>query len=508
MSATTSAPAGAATDRPSIAVENPATGEVIGHVPDMTAEVPSLVARARAAQSGWAARPIAARAELMHALRRWRDADRARIVASTIAETGKTYEDAIMNEVFAFADALAYWAKRGEGHLRDERVRPSGPLVLGRRFVVRRRPLGVVGVIAPWNYPVTLGLGDSIPALVAGNAVVLKPSEITPLTTDLVVRGFREAGLPEELLLVATGRGDTGAALVDHVDMVMFTGSTPTGRKVAARAAERLIPVSLELGGKDPMIVLADADLDRAANAAATWGLLNSGQICMSVERIYVEEPVHDAFVDELVAAVGRARSRGAHVPRPGDADVGSMTFPPQVDIVERHVADARERGARIHTGGRRGDGPGLWYEPTVLTGVDHDMLCMREETFGPTLPVMKVRDADEAVRLANDTTYGLASSVFTKDLAKGEAIARRIHAGSTAVNDALLQFLGRNAPFGGAKDSGVGARHGAEGIRKYTEPQTIMVSRLGLKRDIGWFPNSPRVSRLLERGLAAYYGR
>jgi acyl-CoA reductase-like NAD-dependent aldehyde dehydrogenase len=308
------------------------------------------------------------------------------------------------------------------------------------------------------------------------------------------------------VLIVATGRGDTGAALVDHVDMVMFTGSTRTGRKVAARAAERLIPASLELGGKDPMIVCADADLDRAANAAATCGLLNSGQICTSVERIYVEDEVHDAFVEKLVTAVGKVRQRG--VTSAGEADVGAMTFPPQMETVERHVADALDKGAIALTGGQRGEGPGLYYEPTVLVNVNHDMLCMREETFGPTLPVMRFGDVDEAVRLANDTVYGLASSVFTKDLAKGQAIARRIHAGSTAVNDAIVQFLGRAAPFGGSADSGLGARHGRDGIVKYTEPHTIMVTRFGLKRDVGWFPTSKRMTKLLERGFTRFYGR
>lgn len=503
MSATEVAPTDAVAG---ITVQNPATGEVAGHVPDMTADIPSLVARARMAQPTWAALSFAERAAILGAMRRWIVEHRDEVVASTMSETGKTYEDALVNEVFVVADGMQFWERNSERYLRDERARARGPLVLGRKFVVRRRPLGVIGVIAPWNYPLTLGLGDAIPALMAGNTVILKPSDITPLTSQLVSEAFvREAGLPADVLLVATGRGDTGAALVDHVDMVMFTGSTATGRKVAARAAERLIPVSLELGGKDPMIVCADADLDRAANAAATWGLLNSGQICMSIERIYVEDEAHDAFVEKLLAAVGATRQRG--VTGPGEADVGAMTFPPQLETIERHVADAVAKGAKVLTGGRRGAGPGLYYEPTVLVDVDHNMECMREETFGPTLPVMRVRDVDEAVQLANDSVYGLASSVYTKDTRKGEAIARRIHAGSTAVNDGLIQFMGRSAPFGGSGDSGLGSRHGRDGIVKYTEPHTIMVTRLALKKDLGWFPNSKRMTKLLERLLARYYG-
>ena len=343
MSATAATPAVEAGS--DIVVENPVTGGVAGEAHDMTREIPSLVARARRAQAAWGARPVDERAKVLGAMRRWLVANRHAVVESTMRETGKTYEDALISEVFALADALRFWGRRAGRFLRDERVPARSPLLLGRKFVVRRRPLGVVGVIAPWNYPLlrvgvvlvlgrkfavrrrplgvvgiitpwnyplVVAIGDAAPALMAGNAVVLKPSEITPLTTAMVVDGWvRDTGLPEDVLLVATGRGGTGAALVDQVDKIMFTGSTRTGRKVAAGAAERLIPVSLELGGKDPMIVCADADLDRAANAAAQWGLANSGQACTSVERIYVEQQVHDAFVDKLVGAVDKLRQRG-----------------------------------------------------------------------------------------------------------------------------------------------------------------------------------------------------
>jgi acyl-CoA reductase-like NAD-dependent aldehyde dehydrogenase len=504
MSATLSARAETGSD---IAVENPATGGVAGYVPDMTAQVASVVERARKGQVAWAALRVDERAEVVGAMRRWIVTNRHAIVQSTMRETGKTYEDALIGEVFLVADALRFWERKAARHLRDERVPARGPLVLGRKFIVRRRPLGVVGVITPWNYPLAVGIGDAAPALMAGNAVVVKPSEITPLTTAMVVEALaRETSLPEGVLLAATGRGDTGAALVGQVDMVMFTGSTRTGRKIAARAAERLIPVSLELGGKDPMIVCADADLDRAANAAAYWGLANSGQACTSVERIYVAEEVHDVFVGKLVDAVRKLRQGGGT--SPGEAEVGAMTFPPQIEIVERHVTDAVAKGAKVLTGGRRAPGPGLYFEPTVLVDVNHDMDCMREESFGPTLPVMKVRDTDEAVRLANDSRYGLSSSVYTTDTRKGEAIARRIRAGNTAVNDGYVHVAGFEAPFGGTRESGVGARNGREGILKYTEPHTIMVTRLGLKRDVGWFPNSKRMTSLLERVFSRFYGR
>jgi acyl-CoA reductase-like NAD-dependent aldehyde dehydrogenase len=322
----------------------------------------------------------------------------------------------------------------------------------------------------------------------------------------MIAEAARECGMPEDVLLAATGAGETGAALVDHADMIMFTGSTATGKKVMARAAELLIPVSLELGGKDPMIVCADADLDRAANFAVQWAMSNSGQICMAVERVYVEEPVYDRFLSKVVE---KSRSLRQGVPgAPGAVDVGAMTFAPQVETIERHIQDAVDKGAEVVVGGRRKAGPGRFFEPTVLTGVDHTMAIMTEETFGPTLPIMKVRDADEAVRLANDSRYGLNSSVFTKDVEKGERIARRLEAGNSCVNDAIMNFLAQEAPFGGANESGVGVRHGAEGIRKYCASQTILVTRFGPKREPTMYPNRAWKTKVFERLMVLMWGR
>jgi acyl-CoA reductase-like NAD-dependent aldehyde dehydrogenase len=267
-----------------------------------------------------------------------------------------------------------------------------------------------------------------------------------------------------------------------------------------------LIPVSLELGGKDPMIVLSDADLERAANMAVQWSMANSGQICMAVERVYVEEPVYDQFVSSVVDKVGRLR-QGAPS-EPGRVDVGAMTFPPQIEIVDRHVRDAVDKGAQVLVGGKRAEGPGRFYQPTVLTGVDHTMDVMRDETFGPVLPIMKVRDADEAVQLANDTRYGLNSSVFTKDVEKGERIARRLDAGNACVNDALMNYLAQEAPFGGTNESGLGVRHGPQGIRKYCSQQTILVTRFGPKRELGMFPHKRMTSKILERLMVLMWGR
>ena len=334
----------------------------------------------------------------------------------------------------------------------------------------------MIGVIGPWNYPLTNSFGDCIPALAAGNAVVLKPSEVTPLTSLLIADAMRECGLPEHVFAVATGDGATGAALIDEVDMVMFTGSTATGKKVMERAARTLTPVSLELGGKDPMIVLADADVERATSAAAYYSMQNAGQTCISVERVYVEAPIYDEFVDKLTRKVSALRQGASS--GPGTVDVGAITFPPQLDIIGRHVDQAREAGARVLTGGASREDGGRFYEPTVLVDVDHTMACMTEETFGPTVPVMKVADADEAVRLANDSDYGLAASVWTRDAARGEEIARRVEAGAVCVNDAQLNWLAFELPMGGWKSSGLGARHGAGGIRKYCRQQSLLVTR------------------------------
>jgi acyl-CoA reductase-like NAD-dependent aldehyde dehydrogenase len=490
-----------------IPVENPATGEVIGHVPSMDAgQVKTLVDRARSAQPGWEALGFEGRAELLKDLRSWFVANRSRVIDSLVAEGGKTREDALLADLWYICDALGFWGRRARKYLADERIRPRSPFLFGKRIFVRYRPVGVVGVIGPWNYPLTNTFGDAIPALMAGNAVVMKPSEITPLTSLLVAEGVESVGLPDGLLSVATGAGETGAALVDNADMIMFTGSTRTGKKIMAGAAERLIPVSLELGGKDPLIVLADADLERAANMAVQWSMSNSGQICQAVERVYVEEPVYDEFVASVVEKV-RSLRQGAPG-APGSVDVGAMTFPPQIEIVDRHVRDAVDKGAQVLVGGKRAEGPGRFYEPTVLTGVDHTMEVMRDETFGPVLPVMKVRDADEAVRLANDTRYGLNSSVFTRDLAKGEAIARRLEAGNACVNDALINYLAHDAPFGGTQESGLGVRHGPQGIRKFCSQQTILVTRFGPKHEPTMFPNKRIVTKIFERIMVLMWGR
>jgi acyl-CoA reductase-like NAD-dependent aldehyde dehydrogenase len=491
-----------------IPVENPATGEIIATVPDMSAEeVAEMAARGRAAQPEWEAYGLDGRARILLRAQKWLMDNADRVVATICSETGKTFEDAELAEIGYAGNAFGFWAKQGPEYLADERVKSSQVLVKGKKLINRYRPLGLIGVIGPWNYPLTNSFGDCIPALMAGNSVILKPSEVTPLTSMLMAEGLCECGLPENVLQIATGRGGTGAALIEHVDMIMFTGSTKTGKKVAETAARRLIPASLELGGKDPMLVLADADVERAANYATYFAMQNAGQTCISIERVYVEEPVYDEFVAKVSEKVRELRVGKPE--GPGSVEVGAITFPPQMDTIKDHVADAIQKGARVLVGGNEAPGAGRFFEPTVLVDVDHTMKCMTEETFGPTLPIMKVADTDEAVRLANDSPYGLGASVFSRDTERGEAVARRLEAGAANVNDAMINYTVLELPMGGAKASGLGSRHGAGGIRKYCSQQAIVVTpKLAMKKELFMYPYKSRTSKLLAGVFKFLYGR
>jgi acyl-CoA reductase-like NAD-dependent aldehyde dehydrogenase len=483
-----------------IDVHRPVDGSVLETIAvDSPERVREVVARVRAAQPEWEAIGFAARKRWLESLRDWIFDHQDEIDDLMQEESGKVRADAAL-EAFYLLDAINFWSDRGPRWLTDELVTPHVPLLRTRRAKIVYRPFPVVGVISPWNFPLILSLGDAIPALVAGCAVVIKPSELTPLTLMELVRAWKEDVGAPDVLDVVNGTGETGGALVDECDFMHFTGSERTGKIVMKRAADTLTPVSLELGGNDAMIVTKDADLERAANAAAVGGLLNTGQICLSIERVYVEEPIYDAFVEKLKQRVESVR-QGADG-RSYSAEVGAMTSPAQVEIVSDHVEDARQAGARILTGGKRKDGPGDWYEPTLIADADQSMRVMREETFGPVIPVMKVRDTDEAVRLANDTTYGLGGAVFAGDEKAGERIARRFEAGTVAVNDLFpTNYAILGLPMGGWKNSGIGARHGAVGIRKYCRTEAITVPRLPQpKRELLWFPYSPRQRGLLRR--------
>src|SRR3954470_14214097 len=487
----------AATERESFEVIDPASDAVIANVPiDGPAEVAATVARVRANQVAWEELGIKGRAEWLFKLRDWLLDHQDAIAETMQRETGKVRAEA-MGEIPYVTDLINFYGKKAGKYIGDEKVAAHSPLMKVKKLKVTYRPYPVVGVISPWNFPLILSLGDAIPALVAGCAVVIKPSEITPLGVSEIVEAWKsEIGGPD-VFDVVNGMGETGSALVDEVDYVQFTGSDRTAKKVLALAAETLTPVSAELGGKDPMIVLKSANVERAANAA-TWGAFqNSGQVCISVERLYVEEPVYDEFVQRFTEEV-KSLNQGMDGREHGQ-DVGAMTFPPQTEIVEDHVDDARRAGANVVTGGQRLEREGDWYPPTVLTDVDHSMKVMRDETFGPVVGIMKVRDADEAVRLANDTRYGLAASVFGSKR-EAEAVARRLEVGTANINDVLVGFLVSDVPMGGWKDSGIGFRHGDYGLKKFVRPESIVITRFGGKREPLYFPYTEKRRQQLRK--------
>lgn len=479
-----------------ITVRNPATGAVVGTVSAQAAEtVATVVADLRSHQPSWEALGPRARADWLRKLRDWLLDNESRLVDVLCAETGKPRAEATF-EIMVTCDAINYYADRARKFLADEKFRPHGLLTATKKLTKVYRPYAVVGVISPWNFPLLIPGVDAVPALLAGAAVLIKPSEVTPLSAVELARGWEEIGAPPVLACV-TGLGPTGAAVVDTVDMVQFTGSTKTGRAIAARAGERLIPCGVELGGKDPAIVLADADLSRAANGIAWGALLNSGQACISVERVYVETPVHDQFVallTERVRSIRQGTDDGSY-----SADVGTLATAQQVEIVSAHVDDAVANGATIATGGKA-TGCGGFFEPTILLDVDHSMACMREETFGPTIPVMKVADAAEAIRLANDSQYGLSATVWTKDIERGKDIAKLLEVGGVNINDAYSNLFCFPLPHGGWKSSGLGSRlGGAQGIRKYCRQQAITTPRVPtMKNEVLWYPYTRRRGRMV----------
>lgn len=483
-----------------IQVRNPATLELIQELTIATpVEVGAAVARARQAQSSWQKTSFAERARLLYRLRDLLLDDGERLADILTSETGRPRDEVYGNEIFYLCNAMGAWAKNSERYLRRQNISPSFPLVKAKKVYSTYAPLGVIGIISPWNFPLTLTLGEALPALMAGNAVVIKPSELTPLSALFGADLAAKAGFPKDVLQVVVGYGDAGEALVDHADMVAFTGSVETGKRVMHRATDRLIPVSLELGGKDPMIVLKEADLDRAAGACVWGALMNSGQACTSIERVYVEAPVYNAFVDKVVNRVNAIRQGQCS----DEVDIGCMTSETQLNKVAAQVDEARAKGAKSLTGGRRNPRlPGYYYEPTVLIDVDHSMQVMSEETFGPVIPIMAVKDPEEAVRLANDSRYGLSASIYSRDKAAAARLAEELTSGAVCVNDSLVNFIVLEAPMGGRKDSGFGHRHGAVGIQKYCQQKTIVVDRFGLKQEFPWYPASKKKARQMRHLL------
>jgi succinate-semialdehyde dehydrogenase/glutarate-semialdehyde dehydrogenase len=455
----------------------PFTGEVLGAIPLCTGEdLREAARRARAAQGPWSRWSFEERAGVFlryHDLLLERQEE---ILDLMQLETGKARKDAF-EEVADSAVVSRYYARTTGDHLKTRRRKGAFPVLTLTREV--RQPKGLVGIIAPWNYPLTLAISDAVPALMAGNAVLLKPDKQTSFTALWGVDLLYEAGLPRDLFQVVTGEGpDLGPPLIESVDYVGFTGSTRTGRIIARQAGERLIGCSLELGGKNAMLVLEDADLDKTVEGAIRACFANAGQLCISTERLFAHEVIYDRFVERFAR---RARSMKMGVGLDWEAEMGTLVSAKQLEVVERHIRDAVEKGARVLVGGRaRPDLGHFFYEPTVLEDARAGMELFAEETFGPVATVEPFSDIDEAIRKVNDSPYGLNASVWTRDTESGFELAKRIRAGTVNVNEAYgAAWLSTDAPMGGMKDSGLGRRHGAEGLQKYTESQTIAVQRL-----------------------------
>ena len=446
----------------------PASGELLGEIPVTTDdEVRRTVARARKAQAAWAVLPIE---ERMARLLRLRDAiaEKAEDLVEVVSrECGKPRHEALVHEVTTLLDTLGWVVRaRAREALAPERI-AAAPDEAPRASRVRFVPRGVVGVISPWNFPLVIPMGSVIDALAAGNACVVKPSEVTPLVMVEAKKIYDSTGLPEDLFGVVYGRGPTGQALLDAgLDYVVFTGAVSTGRKVAAACGERLIPCTMELGGKAPLVACEDCDVERTAKAIVFGGFANSGQVCISVERVYAGAAVYEPLLERVRGPRGAGRLRQGD-PAQDYVDVGAVTFAKQIDVARAHVQDAVNKGARVVCGGKAVPGAGQFFEPTVLADCDHSMTVMREEIFGPVVPFMRVASDDEALRLANDSHLGLNAYVFTESRDRARRMCAGIEAGSVVVNDVLSNYAIAEAPFGGIKQSGFGRVHGIEGLRE-----------------------------------------
>ena len=458
-------------------VEMPASGKILGHVPHGTAaDVAAAAERARGAQRGWARMDTAGRSQVLLRFAELVLSRQDEALDLIQLENGKARLHAF-EEIIDVAQTSRYYARTAPRYLRPRRR--AGALPGLTQTWEYHHPKGVVGVISPWNYPLTLGISDALPALAAGNAVIAKPDGQTPYSALWAAELLAEAGLPAGVLQVVTGSGpELGGPLTEHCDFLMFTGSTRVGRIVAAQAAGRLIEYSMELGGKNAILVLADADLRRVVPGAVRAAFSSTGQLCISVERMYVEDSVWDAFVPRFAKAASSLRMGHSLDYKP---DMGSLTSARQLDTVAGHVSDAIGKGAELLAGGKaRPDIGPYFYEPTVLTGASPGMALYAEETFGPVVCVYRVSGAEEAIERANDSCYGLNFSVWTRDTRKGREIASRLEAGTVNVNEAYAAAWGSvDAPMGGWKDSGVGSRHGEHGILKYTNAQTVALQRL-----------------------------
>jgi acyl-CoA reductase-like NAD-dependent aldehyde dehydrogenase len=482
-----------------VIARNPATGESLREFECASAaEVDAAVERARAAQPAWAELGVRARVQILRRFQRLLHQKKEEVAGTITRENGKPQVEALLTEVLVVLDAARFLIENAHAVLKPEPV-PHGNLIMKTKSAhLIREPYGVIGIISPWNYPFSTPATEGLAALVAGNAVVIKPSEFTPLAALELASLLREAGVPSDVFQVVVGDGPTGGALVEApIDKIVFTGSVRTGKRVAEAAAKKLLPVLLELGGKDPMLVLDDADLDVVASAALWGAFMNAGQTCLSVERCYVARRLYEKFLAAVAEKTRKLRVGNGMNPK---TDIGPMIHEQQLRVVEAHVADAIARGARLLTGGRRLPelGP-TFYAPTVVADVTHEMLIMREETFGPVLPVMPFTTDDEAVRLANDSQFGLAASVWTSNRQRGEALARRIEAGTVMVNDVISCFGISEAPHGGMKLSGIGRAHGRLGLEEMVRIKYVDSDRLPGVRKVWWFGYGAEFARQME---------
>ncbi|HET7788866.1 MAG TPA: aldehyde dehydrogenase family protein [Myxococcales bacterium] len=483
-----------------LAVFEPGSGKLLGEVRVASAQdVREVVRQARTAQAEWARKSFAQRRQVLLRFKDLLLARASEFSEHITRENGKTRNESLFMEVLPVADATTWYANRARKLLADEKIRLH--MFPHKKSYLRFYPRGVVAIVSPWNYPFSIPAGDAVGALMAGNAVVVKPSEFTPIIMEKTRLLFEEAGLPRGLFGVVQGRGDVGAELIrSGVNMVLFTGSAATGRKVNIAAAEQMIPCVLELGGKDPAIVLPDADLDGAAKKIAWGAFANSGQTCASVERVYVHESVAGPFTEKVVHL---AQSLRQGEPNQHEVDVGAMTTQAQVEIVRRHLDDARARGAKVLAGGEvkvTAEGA-RFVQPTVLTGTTADMAIIRDETFGPMLPIMTYRTEEEAVRLANDSSYGLSAYVFTRNRKKAERIANQLIAGTVMHNDTLYTHAAPETPWGGVKSSGLGRVHGKHGLRDFCEVRHVNLERV----DFPAFWYYPYSRKAWSTGLRVY---
>lgn len=492
--------------RPNELISNdPATGEEVGRIAVTTPEeVKEAVSRSREVFHKWKSTSFTERRLLVMDAREVILAEMDEIADLISKESGKPSGEAIAMEIAPVLDLMQYFARNAEKLLKPRRIGIGMYGLLGRSSKVFYKPLGVVGIIPAWNYPFSIPLGEAVMALMAGNTAVIKPSELTPLVGLKIGEIFEKAGFPQDTVQIVCGPGETGAALVEAApDKIMFTGSVATGKKIAAVAAGNLTSCVFELGGKDPMIVFDDADLELAAGAAVWGAFCNSGQSCSSVERLYVHESVADELTQRIVVKTKQLKQGpGDHE----DVSIGAMSSERQIRIVEDHVDDFRAAGAKIEIGGRRNPNlEGLFYEPTVISNANNDMRAMREETFGPTLPIAIFATEEEAIRLANDSEFGLTASVWTQNYAKGRRVAERIEAGSVCVNEVLYTHGIGQTPWGGFKNSGRGRTHGREGLMELVQPQHIHVNRIALLPDAWWMPYSSTAVETF-RGFAKYF--